>query len=229
MTGLLVGVIAVLVAILVGLGVHHRRNLRRPSLVSQGADARRIAFPFVAPRLSRRGLDAALRLARADDATLVPVLLARVPMRLPLDAPLPRQSAMAIPLQELIEQRATAFGVPVEARIARGRTYRHALRETLANAGFDRVVIAAANRGGAGFELDEVAWLLKNAPGEIVVLRPSQHEQPLAASGALPDTPDPTTATRDRPITDRDHAGADAKVVPLGIAPTRNGFTSVPM
>jgi nucleotide-binding universal stress UspA family protein len=157
---------------------------------------RRIVFPFVAPGLSPEALDAALRLARAEDAALVPVLLARVPMRLPLDAALPRQSAIAVPLQQAIEQRASAFGVPVEARISRGRTYRHALRETLANVVFDRVVIAAANRGGAGFDPDDIAWLLKNAAGEIVVLRPRQHDRPLDTHRVLPDPPEATSQGR---------------------------------
>jgi hypothetical protein len=132
---------------------------------------RRILFPFLAQALSGRALDAALRLARAEEATLVPVFLARVPLHLPLEAPLPRQAALALPLQEAIEQRAMKFNVPVDARIHRGRTNRHALREAIAEERFDRVVIAAAPDGGDGFGPDDVAWLLEHASGEIVVLR----------------------------------------------------------
>ena len=80
---------------------------------------------------------------------------------------------MAIPLQEAIEQRAAAFGVPVDARIERGRDYRHALRQTIAHERFDRIVVAAADRSGTGFSVDDVAWLLEHAPGEIIVLRPA--------------------------------------------------------
>jgi hypothetical protein len=94
-------------------------------------------------------------------------------MQLPLDAPLPRQSEIAIPLQEAIEQRAARFGVPVDARIERGRTPRHALRETISHERFDRIVVAAAGHGAAGLGAEDVAWLLQSAPGEIVVLRPS--------------------------------------------------------
>jgi hypothetical protein len=47
------------------------------------AGARRILFPFVAAGLSQSALDPALRLARAENATLVPAFLARVPMQLP--------------------------------------------------------------------------------------------------------------------------------------------------
>jgi nucleotide-binding universal stress UspA family protein len=132
---------------------------------------RRILFPFVASALSSSALEAALRLARSEDATLVPVFLARVPMNLPLQAPLPRQSESALMLLETIEQRAATQGVSVDARVQRGRDNRHALREAIASNSYDRIVIAAAIHGCPGFHAGDVAWLLENAPGEIVVLR----------------------------------------------------------
>jgi nucleotide-binding universal stress UspA family protein len=107
---------------------------------------------------------------------LLPVFLAQVPRHLPLDAALPRQSGMAIATQEAIEQRAAKYGVPVDARVERGRTPRHALRQAIENERFDRIVIAAAAVGAPGFLPDDVAWLLANAPGEIVVVRPASAE-----------------------------------------------------
>ncbi len=153
-----------------GVALLGRRLPARTRPAEPGAS--RILFPFVAGALSRRGLDTALRLARAEEATLVPVFLARVPLHLPLDAPLPRQADTALPLQEAIEQRAAAFAVAVDARIARGRTSRHALRQTIRHERFDRIVIAAATPGGHGFGPEDIAWLLEHAPGEIVILRP---------------------------------------------------------
>jgi nucleotide-binding universal stress UspA family protein len=178
MTALLIGLVIVLASALAVVVARYRGYRPRQASPGPAGSARRIVFPFVASALSRRALDAALRLARAEDATLVPVFLARVPLHLPLDAALPRQSTIAITLQEAIEQRATAFGVPVDARIERGRTHRHALRQTIANERFDRMVIAAAAHDSPGFAPDDVAWLLANAPGEIVVLRPSSREEP---------------------------------------------------
>lgn len=176
MTAVLIGVIVVLAVALVAVsGTHLSYRVRRPSRVP-ATGTRRILFPYVAYALSPRALDAALRLASTEDAVLVPVFLARVSLHLPLDAPLPRQSEIALPLQEAIEQRATAFGVAVDARIERGRTYRHALRLTIARERFDRIVIAATAQGNPGFDPDDVAWLLDNAPGEIVVLRPDKDE-----------------------------------------------------
>lgn len=173
----LIAAVIILAVALVALGAEYLRYRTRGPSKLPLAGARRILFPYVADALSQRALDAALRLASAEDATLVPVFLARVSMHLPLDTPLPRQCSLAIPLQEAIEQRATASGIPVDARIERGRTYRHALRQTIANERFDRVVVAAATHGNAGFNPEDVAWLLANAPGEIVVLRPDKDKQ----------------------------------------------------
>ena len=177
MTAALIGVVVVLAIALVAMLVRQRRGTFRRVTEAPRPGARRILFPFVASSLSRPALDAALRLARAEDATLVPVFLASVPLHLPLDSPLPRQARVCIPLQEAIEQRAAAYGVPVDSRLERGRTYRHALRQTIGNERFDRIVIAAAVNGANGFGPDDVAWLLEHAPGEILVLRPSSEDQ----------------------------------------------------
>jgi nucleotide-binding universal stress UspA family protein len=181
MTPILIAIIVVLAVALGVLGLHQRGVLRRrptlPVEASESGPARRILFPFVGSALSRRALDAALRLARAEGATLMPVFLARVPLTLPLDSALPRQAAVCLPLQEAIELRAAAFGVPVDARVERGRTYRHALRRTIAIERYERIVMAAATDGGPGFGPDDVAWLLATAPGEIVVLRPGAEDR----------------------------------------------------
>lgn len=178
MTAALIVVIVILAGAVAALAAPRllgRTRTRRPppSLPSSG---RRILFPFVAEDLSQRALDAALRLAVAEQATLVPVFLARVSLDVPLDAPLPRQCSMAVPLLEAIEQRATEGGVPADSRIERGRNRRHALRQAIAAERFDRIVMAAASHGSPGFDADDVAWLLGNAPGEIVVLRPGAED-----------------------------------------------------
>jgi hypothetical protein len=176
----LLAVVIVLALSLTGLGATHLRYRRKPAARLPVTGCRRILFPFVANALSPRALDAALRLASAEGATLVPVFLARVSLQLPLDTPLPRQSNIAIPLQEAIDRRAARFGIAVDARIERGRTYRHALRQTMDHERFDRIVIAAAAQNNPGFDPEDIAWILENAPGEIVALRPD-HEEVLTA------------------------------------------------
>jgi hypothetical protein len=200
MTAALIVVVVILaVAVAVAVAVLAAPRLRRhrptPSPPPPKAN-RRILFPFVAEDLSRRALDAALRLAVAEEATLVPVFLARVSLDLPLDAPLPRQCSMAVPLLEVIEQRATEAGVPVDSRIERGRNRRHALRRAIATERFDRIVMAAASHGSPGFDADDVAWLLGNAEGEIVVLRPSASGSEAARLDARPARP----AFLERPV-----------------------------
>jgi nucleotide-binding universal stress UspA family protein len=166
---LLIGGLGLGLAVFGTLYLHERHRRARTLRTSP----KRILFPFVGHALSRRALDAALRLAHSDEATLVPVFLARVPMHMPLDSPLPRQCTEGMPLLETIEQRAFALGVPVDARIERGRTQRHALREAIAHERFDRLVVAAAMGRTEGFQSDEIAWLLDHAPGEVVVIRPA--------------------------------------------------------
>ncbi len=176
MTVALVAVVILLALSLTALSATHLRYRRHRAQPFPAPGGRRILLPFIANALSPRALDASLRLAAAEEATLVPVFLARVALQLPLDTPLPRQSNIAIPLQEAIERRATEFGIPVDARIERGRTYRHALRQTIDHERFDRIVIAAAAPNSPGFGPEDIAWILQNAPGEILVLRPDHEE-----------------------------------------------------
>jgi hypothetical protein len=166
----LVVILAVAVVALVSFSLLRERGRRNPKLATPSPG--RVVFPFIGSALSQRGLDAALRLARIDGATLVPVFLAQVPMHLPLDAALPVQCDAALPLLEAIEQRAVRSGVAVDSRIERGRSYRHALRQLFAHEHVDTVVVTAADNGSAGLAPDDISWVLENVPGEIIVVRP---------------------------------------------------------
>jgi len=146
--------------------------------------AGRILFPFLGDTISRPELDATLRLARAENATLVPVYLVTVPLHLALEAPLPRECERALPLLDVIEQRAARLHVPVESRIETGRSARHALRRALEAERFDRLVVPAATRTSSGFSAEDVAWLLEEVPGEIVVLR-ADEDKPAPTAGYL--------------------------------------------
>lgn len=146
---------------------------RRTRALSRRERVRRIAFPFTGEGLSEPALVAALRLARAEDATLMPVYLALVPLRLAVDVPLPAEADVALTLLEAIEQRAARAHVPVDARIERGRTTRHALRRLVEHERFERMVVAAGAGGaGEGFTPEDVAWLLAHVPAELIALRP---------------------------------------------------------
>ncbi len=172
----MIGLFAVGVALVLGLsgGYLLARSRGRRARRSERPEAvHRILLPFTGTEISRRALDSALRLARAEGATLMPAYLATVPKQLPLDCPLPKEAAKAMPMLEAIEQRAAAQGIRVDARIERGRSYRHALARLLEREEFDRVVVPASATGSKGLSGDDLVWLLERAPAEVVVLRPA--------------------------------------------------------
>ena len=177
-----------LIALAIGAIVGHFAWRRRRAEAGPRAARAKILFPFVGRELSERALQATLRLAWAEQATIVPAYLATVPMQLALDVPVGKSCEEAFEVFEAIEQRASPIGVPVDGRIARGRNVRHALRMLLDEVpGATRIVVAAASNGGHdGFSVDDVAWLLRNAPGEVLVLRPDPH----GSAPPLPPTED---------------------------------------
>ncbi len=167
------------VALALGLGGGYLLARSFQGWHARGAEpVRRILLPFTGTEISRRAVDAALRLARAEDAELMPAYLAQVPMRLPLECSIPNEAGKAMAMLEAIEQRAAAQGVPVDARVERGRSYRHALARLLEGESVDRVVVPAANSDGAeGLDGDDLLWLLDKAPGEVLILRPAADDE----------------------------------------------------
>jgi nucleotide-binding universal stress UspA family protein len=182
--------ILVVVALVLGLvGGFYLAKSRQGAKAGAEPDAvHHILLPFTGTEISRRAVDAALRLARAEGATLMPAYLAEVPKTLPLECPIPNEAAQAMAMLEAIEQRAGAKGVPVDARIERGRTYRHALARLLAEEDFDRVVVSAGATGTQGLSGDDLVWLLERAPAEVMILRPGPDDHrvvvPLVVKGA---------------------------------------------
>jgi hypothetical protein len=175
-------VIAIAVAaLLVGLAAGYGLRLR---LRGRGRDkersrpVRRILVPFTGTFIPRRAFEAAIRLAKAENAIIMPAFLARVPMNLPLDSPLPKQCAEGMPLLEAIEQRALAQGVQVDSRVARGRTARDALRSLLEAEPFDRIIVSAGQGQDqpAGLGSEDLQWLLDKVPAEIMILRPAPED-----------------------------------------------------
>ena len=123
---------------------------RPPKRLPVSAGARRILVPF-AGRLDETVLAAAIRIARAEEAVLVPAYLLIVPLRYDEDSPLRDEVKMAMPLLEAVEHAALRAGVAVDARIEKGRTLTHALRRLWEVEQFDRIVAPAPVNGGGGF------------------------------------------------------------------------------
>jgi hypothetical protein len=137
---------------------------------------RRILLPFTGQAISRRSFEAAVRLAKAENATIMPAFLARVPMNLPLETALPVQCASGMPLLEAIEQRVASQGLPVDSRVSRGRSARDALRRLLEQEQFDRIIVSADEDPRAGLSYEDLRWLLERVPAEILILRPAPED-----------------------------------------------------
>jgi nucleotide-binding universal stress UspA family protein len=145
------------------------KRKRRPD----NGDQPRLLVPFTAGQLDEPVLDAAIRIARFENAVLVPAYLLVVPLEFAPEAPLKGQMELAVPLLEAVELAAQRAGIPVDARIERGRTPIHALQKLWEIEHFDRILVPAPTPGRPGFSPKELAWMLTNAPSETLILRPS--------------------------------------------------------
>jgi nucleotide-binding universal stress UspA family protein len=182
--------VALALGLVVGFLIARSRLGRRAPTESDAVH--HILLPFTGTEISRRAVDAALRLARAEGATLMPAYLAEVPKSLPLECSIPVEANQAMAMLEAIEHRAGAKGVPVDARIERGRTYRHALARLLGEEDFDRVVVSAGATGTQGLSGDDLVWLLERAPAEVMILRPGPEDHRMvvpATNGHGPSPP----------------------------------------
>lgn len=176
MTVLIVVVVVVVAALLVAAGFLVRRRGRTPGAALAGSP-RRVLVPFTGGALEPTVLAAAIRIARAEGATLVPAYLLVVPLELPPDAPVHQQVGVAMPLLEAVENASLRAGVPVDARVESGRSPIHALQRLWAVEHFDRIVAPAPAGRDPGFTPKDLTWMLVHAPSELVILRPDPAER----------------------------------------------------
>jgi hypothetical protein len=155
-------VIVVVLVAAIAVAAAFLRPARRPAYEGEG----RILVPF-SGALDPVVLDAAIRVARAEHAVLVAAYLLVVPLQYLEDSPQREQVAVALPVLEAVEHAALRAGVPVDARIEKGRSLTHALRRLWEVERFDRIVAPSA-----GFTPKELAWILTHAPTETIVLSP---------------------------------------------------------
>ena len=160
-----IAIIAALVAVTAGVGLLAYRR-RRPPIAHHGVE--RILVPFTGGALDPAVLGAGIRIARAEDATLVPAYLIVVPLEQAQDAAMQQEVTRAMPLLEAVEHAALRSGVPVDARIESGRTPVHALRRLWESEHFDRIIVPAS-----GFTPKDLTWMLTHAPSETLIFRPA--------------------------------------------------------
>jgi len=172
----------VVVVLLVVVAVVWLRRSPRPPAYPE----RRLLVPFTGGALEPTVLSAAIRIARAEGATLVPAYLLVLPRSLAEDAPATQEVTLAMPLLEAVELEALKAGVPVDARIEKGRTPVHALSRLWEVEPFDRVIAPAPAGHAAGFTPKDLTWILTHAPIEALVLRPGPAQRPSGRSVTLP-------------------------------------------
>ena len=176
MRGIDLALLVAVAALAVSLAVSLLRG-RPPRRLAVPKAARRILVPF-SGSLDPTVLQAAIRIAKAEEAVIVPAYLLIVPLRYGEDSPLRDQVKLAMPVLEAVEHAALRAGVPVDARIEKGRTLTHALRRLWEVEPFDRIVAPAPANGRGGFTEKELAWLLLHAPAETLVLKPTPSAPP---------------------------------------------------
>ena len=165
-------VAVVFLAVLCGVLAGALIWLRRPPRVDRRNRVGRVLVPFTGGALDERVLSAAIRVARAENATLVPAYLIVVPLDRAEDTPMEKEVSVAMPLLEAVEHAALRAGVPVDARVESGRTPIHALQRLWEAEKFDRIVVPAPAGRRAGFSPKDLTWMLSNAPTETLILRP---------------------------------------------------------
>ncbi len=175
MSGLDIALVVLVCTLAVALAIVVRS--RRPPRLPAPPGARRILVPF-SGHLDPLVVRAAIRIAKAEDAVLVPAYLLIVPLQYDEDSPLKEQVEVAMPLLEAVEHAALRERVPVDARIEKGRTLTHALQRLWDVERFDRIVAPAPVHSGVpGFSPRELAWVLTHAPAETLILRPAPGEE----------------------------------------------------
>jgi signal transduction histidine kinase len=153
-----------------------RERLAQEALEAEAlrrSDAMKTALLRAVSHDLRSPLMAILRLAQAENATLVPAYLLLVPLRYAEDSPLREEVAVAMPLLEAVEHAALRAGVPVDARIEKGRSPTHALQRLWDEECFDRILAPAPVETNGGFSAKDVSWILAHSPAETIVLKPS--------------------------------------------------------
>jgi hypothetical protein len=160
-------------------------DLGRARRRRRAQSARRVLVPFTRGGLDPSVLDASIRIARAESATLVPAYLIVTPLEFALDAPMNEQVAVAMPLLEAVEHAGLKAGVPVDARVETGRSPIHALQRLWGVERFDRIVVPAPAGKERGFTPKDVLWILTHAPNETMILRPGSVDEDAAAGRAV--------------------------------------------
>jgi nucleotide-binding universal stress UspA family protein len=149
-----------------------------PMGVSLALEYRSILVPMGRDRESEEAVDLACRLAAERRATITAMTVVEVPMELRLDADLPDAERDASELLDEAKAIGDSYGVRVQTRLVRGRSFGRAIVDEAARRNSEIIIVGADRRnigGRTAIFSDIVDFVLKNAPCRVMVAAAPPH------------------------------------------------------
>ena len=136
------------------------------------AEFSKILVPMKLGQIGEEMVATAVKLAQERNAAVETLFVIRVPLELPLDAPMPDVEEQAA--ASIAEARALGAdnGVPVAGRIVRARSIGDAIVEAAAEAGADLIVLGSSPRWRrqSRFFSPTVEYVLRKASAEVLIV-----------------------------------------------------------
>jgi basic amino acid/polyamine antiporter, APA family len=132
----------------------------------------RILVPMKLGEIGEEMVATAVKLAQERHASVHALFVIRVPLELPLDAPLERQEAQAAESLEEAAALGTEHGVEVVGRAIRARSIGEAIVREAAESGADLIVLGSSPRWRrqSRFFSPTVDYVLRKSPAEVLIV-----------------------------------------------------------
>ena len=136
------------------------------------AEYSKILVPMKPGRIGEEMVATAVKLAQERTATVELLMVIRVPLELPFDAPIPDLEAEAAASIAEAEAVGAGSGVLVTGRIVRARSIGDAIVEAAAESGTDLIVLGSSPRWRrqSRFFSPTVEYVLRNASAEVLIV-----------------------------------------------------------
>ena len=136
------------------------------------AEYSKILVPMKPGRIGEEMVATAVKLAQERTATVELLMVIRVPLELPFDAPIPDLEAEASASIAEAEALGAGSGVLVTGRIVRARSIGDAIVEAAAESGTDLIVLGSSPRWRrqSRFFSPTVEYVLRNASAEVLIV-----------------------------------------------------------
>jgi APA family basic amino acid/polyamine antiporter len=132
----------------------------------------RILVPMKLGQIGEEMVATAVKLAQERNAAVETLFVIRVPLELPLDAPMPELEEQAAASIQEAQALGADNGVPVAGRIVRARSIGDAIVEAAAEIGADLIVLGSSPRWRrqSRFFSPTVEYVLRKASAEVLIV-----------------------------------------------------------